>query len=834
MIRFLMTALQTGARALKRDWRSGELYLLLCALVIAVSAVSSVAFLAERVGLALQGSSAQMLGADLALRSREPIDPALRAHAEQSGMATSGYLSFASMLSAGEQMHLVSVKAVEEGYPLRGQMRLVDPDALDGVSVTAIPETGMLWADPQVLSLLKVGIGDKVQLGESAFILEGVIAQEPDRSVQFINVAPRVMIRAGDVAATGLLGLGSRSSHTLLAAGPAAAIQRYADWLEARLQRGQTVMLPGSGSPEVERSLSRASQFLALVALMTIVIAALAVVLAARRYHRRHQDGFAVMRCMGAGRAALSSMLLVQFALLGLCASLLGVAGGFVVQWLLGNAVTAWFDAVLPPTGWMPVVYGLATGLSILLGFAWPPLAALGGTPPVRVLRKSVGGSLGRGWLAYVPGVLIILALVAWVSGDGRMSVIVGLGLLAAFGLFYLAAYLLLRFLALYTRRSQGHAPLRFALAGMVRRKALTTTQFCALAIGLMVLLLLAITRTELLAGWRNTVPVDAPNTFLINIQPDQQSLVRDRLAAAGIAAAALSPMVRGRLIAIDGKAVDPSSYDDENARRLADREFNLSYTDTLPQSNSLIEGRWLDPEGSEVSLEDGMIKSLGIKLGDILTFEIAGSPVDVRVTSVREVKWDSFDVNFFALFSPSVLRDAPASFITSFLLPSGQAGLVRDLVREFPNITVLDVGAILSQVQDVLEQAIQAVQFLFVFTVLAGVLVLMAALLSTREERIQEVAILRVLGARGAQLKSAFYLELVMTGGLSGLMAAAGASAIAALLSHWVFDIDVVWLWWPWAFGLAGGILAACVGGALALRGVLRTPPLVSLRETA
>lgn len=372
---------------------------------------------------------------------------------------------------------------------------------------------------------------------------------------------------------------------------------------------------------------------------------------------------------------------------------------------------------------------------------------------------------------------------------------------------------------------------MRFALAGMAQRRALSVTQLCALAMGLMILLLLAITRTDLLHGWQNTVPPDAPNTFLINIQTDQADAVRDRLQQEGLMAAALSPMVRGRLLAINQKSVSADDYDEDRARHMVQRDFNLSWADRLPTSNRISQGRWLHPDQAEASLEDKLAKTLGVKVGDSLTFDVAGQTVQVLVSGLREVQWDSFQVNFFALLSPAALAQAPTTYITSFYLPADLTNLTKDLVAQFPNLTVFDVGAILGQVQRVLDQVIKAVQLLFLFTVAAGILVLGAALYATRDERMHEVAVLRVLGASGKQLRLALYIELLLLGLLAGLLAAGGAMTIAALLASQVFHFSLVFSWWPVAVGVAGGISAALLGGGLALKGVLNSPPLVTLR---
>jgi len=819
----------SGFRALRRDWRSGELRLLLMALIVAISAVTSVGFLSERVSAALNRTTAQMLGGDLVLRADSPIDLPVLEEAQRLGLQYSRGMQFSSMVSTASTMQLVSIKAVDDAYPLRGSLQIHNGE----ISAAGAPPQGSLWVDAQLPALLGVKAGDTLRLGDAGFVIRGLIENEPDRSVQFINMAPRVLMRYDEVDRTGLLGFGSRVHYYLSVAGSASAVDAFREWLLPRLDRGERVEQPGSARPEIRQALARAQNFLTLVALLTVLVAAVAVGLAARRFNQRHVDGFAVMRCLGISQRQLTAQLLVEFIALSLIAALIGTLAGYAVQALLVYAASEWLDVVLPAASTAPAQHGVATSILLLIGFVLPPVAALRKVAPGRVLRRDpeTGIQLGR-MAAYLPGLLAFFVLILWVSDDLRLTVLLCAGFLTGTLLFAAVGWLLVGMAGYFGRRLSGNPGLRFALAGISRRRGLTVVQICALAVGLMIVLLLGITRSDLLAGWRHTLPEHAPNTFLINIQPEQRSQVVQYLQDHGLSSAALAPMVRGRLVAINEQAVDGKDYDDQRARRLVEREFNLSYLDQLPDSNRITQGRWLDVRAHEVSLEEDVAQSLQVGLGDTLTFEVAGQPVTLTVTSLREVKWDSFDVNFFAIISPAALQQAPATYITSFYLPPDQAKTMQGLLREVPNVTVVDVSAILGQLQSILGQAIQAVQLLFLFTVTAGVLVLGAAFVSTRDERIREVAILRVLGARAAQVRGVLILELVLIGALAGVMAAGVAVGVSWSLAHWVFAFPYVPSWWPWAVGMAGGALSACIGGGLALRGVLRTPPLLSLRE--
>lgn len=834
MLRLLISGLYLGMRALRRDWRSGELRLLSGALLIAVAAVSSVGFLADRVSAALAQDSAQMLGADLVVQGPDALPVSFTEQAVNLTLDSAFTVQFPSMVSYADDTQLVALKAVTSNYPLRGQLRISDLPGGQDSATNEAPSAGTVWVDPQVLSLLGASVGDALEVGLQSLTITHIITHEPDRGLQFVNVAPRVMMALSDLEATGLVAPGSRINYQLLLAGSPENIGAYTDWLTDRLLPGQKISSLQSNRPELQQALSRADQFLTLVALLTVMIAAVAVALAARRFSLRHRDGIAIMRCLGAHKHQLSGLLWTEFLLLGLFSALAGTAFGYVVHEGLVILASAWLDAQLPLPSWKPALLGWSTGLLLLLGFALPPLAGLPNIAPARVLRRDADLHAFRLWPAYLMGVLAFGVLILWVAGDLLLAGVVSLGFLVSFAVFAGLAYVLVISAGRLRTHISGFPTLRFALAGISQRRNLTVTQLCALAMGLMILLLLAITRTDLLDGWQNTVPPDAPNTFLINIQPDQVKPVQERLESAGLTVTPMAAMVRGRLLAINERAVHADDYEEDRAKHMVEREFNLSWATDLPASNQVTQGRWLDPNLFEASIEDKLAKTLGVSVGDKLTFDVAGRQITVLVSGLRSVKWDSFQVNFFALLSPVALQEAPSSYITSFHLPTDQQALVQQWVAEFPNLTVFDVNAILGQVQRVLDQVIQAVQLLFLFTVAAGILVLGAALFSTRDERMHEVAVLRALGASGKQLRAALYIELLLLGAMAGLLAALGSMGIAAVLASQVFDFTLAFAWWPLITGILAGMLAALIGGSLALKGVLNAPPLVTLRAAA
>ena len=827
------SALRLGLSLMRRDARAGELRLLILALVVAVAAVTSVGFLSDRVSQALVRDSAQMLGADVVLQADAPIPADFSAQARKQGLSLVSAEQFPSMASTGSGAQLVSLKAVEPGYPLRGVLRVADQPYGPDAATRDVPAPGTVWVDAQLPALLGIKMGDSIGLGDSHLRVAKVLSYEPDRGMQFIDLAPRVLMNLSDLPATNLVVTGSRVDYFLLAAGRADAAASYRSWLEPRLGRGQKLADLESGRPEVRRTLDRAQRFLSLVALLAVMIAAVAVALAAGRFMQRHRDGIAVMRCLGAQQAQITRLLLVEFGAVGLVSCAAGCALGYgahqVLVWLLSGLI----NTALPAPSFVPALQGALTGMLLLLGFAMPALARLRRVPPARVLRRDLDAAPARDLAGYALGALGLALMIWWFAGDAKLAVVVAGGFLAAFLVFALAAWLCVLALGRARNALHGAPALRFALAGVVRRRLATITQVCALSVGLMALLLLTMTRTDLIAGWQRTLPPDAPNRFLINVQDDQREAVARQLAGAGLAQVQLMPMVRGRLIAVNGRPVGPDDYDDPRAKRLVDREFNLSYGGDLPGSNRIVQGRWLAPDGQgEVSLETGLAERLRLRLGDRLVFDVAGQQVQAAVTSLRKVDWDSMRVNFFAILSPSTLAGLPRSWITSFYLPPGRASVLRDLVAHFPNLTIFDVAALLDQLQSVLAEVGRAVQLLFAFTLLAGMLVLAAALASTRDERVREAAVLRALGATRGQLARAQRIELLAVGALAGFLACAGATAVAWTLAVQVFDFTMNLSLWPWLAGPAAGMLVAWASGALALRGVLRTPPLVSLRE--
>jgi len=823
----------------RRDWRAGELGLLIAALVVAAASISAVGFFVDRMRQALSLEARQLLGADLVIASDRRPEPAWSAEAQRRGLTVAQTVNFPSMVMAGGRPQLASIKAVSASYPLRGRLRVsADPRGADEPATQPLAR-GTLWSDAQLLQGLGVALGARAELGESVFTIERIITVEPDRGANFINFAPRAMIRLEDLEATGLVQPASRVTWRVLVAGDPAAVSGFETWLKTRLPRSARLESLENGRPELRSTLDRSQQFLALVALLTALIAAVAIGLAARRFAQRHLDGCAVMRAIGIRQRDLSAILLLQLLWIGLAGGALGALVGWAVHFGLIAAIAPLIQLTLPaPSAW-PAVQAIAAGGVLLLGFGAWPFLRLAGVPPLRVLRREIGGGAASPVIAAALAGGSFAALLFWFAGDRKLALIALGGFVGATVLFALASWAAMGAVGWLRQRPgllAGSPALRLALASWSRRRGAAVVQTVALAVGMMALMLLTVTRTDLLASWQKASPADAPNRFVINIQPDQRAEVARLLQAGGVAKPDISPMVRGRLIQVNDTPVKPEAFADDRAQRLLDREFNLSYSAQAPAHNTLVQGRWFEGSAPEVSVEQGILKTLGLVLGDRLSFDIAGQIVQGRITSVRKLDWDSMKANFFMILSPALLERAPQTLITAYHQPAAGAAdkgqpLDQVLVRRFPNLTVFDIGNLVRQIQAMLSQVVLAVQFLFVLTLGAGVVVLYTALVSSRDERVREAGLMRALGASRQQLSRAQHWELGLSGALAGMLAAAGALVIGWALAGQVFQFAYQPRWESLLWGALAGALVAAAAGWVGLRGVLRAPPLASLR---
>ncbi|MEY4507361.1 MAG: hypothetical protein RL297_1939 [Pseudomonadota bacterium] len=830
-----------GWRSLWRDARAGELRLLMLAVALAVAALSAVGFFADRLQGGLARDAKALIGGDAVLRSDGATPPAFIEQAQSLGLLTSQQLTFPTMARAPDDLggaaKLVSLKSVDDRYPLRGQMRVADALGAADAPTRDVPSPGTAWVDEALLLALDLQLGQSLWLGDAVFRVTRVIVVEPDRGSGFMSFAPRVMIHQDDIPATGLVQPASRLNYRLAVAGEPAAVGRFTTWAEQAIEtqglRGVRLDSLEGGRPEMQRTLGRAEKFLNLVALLAALLCAVAVAIAARGFAQRHLDDCAMLRVLGVPQATMARAYGLEFALVGVFASGLGLALGFVVHHAFVALLAGLVSVNLPPAGWTPVALGLGMGMTLMLAFGLPPVLQLAQVPPLRVIRRDVGqikpatlGVIGLGLLGFA--VLLLVASRDWVLG----GIAVG-GFAAAVVLFAGAAYAAVRVLRASVNEATAPRALVLATRQLSARPAYAVVQISALSVGLLALVLLVLLRTDLIASWRNATPPDAPNRFVINVQPEQSEPFQQALRDAGVGRFDWYPMIRGRLANINGQPVQADGFEDDRVARLVEREFNLSHTATAPEHNEVVEGRWTDNEPGAISIEAGLAKDLGVGVGDRLGFDIAGQVLESRITSVRKVDWASMRVNFFVVFTQGQMPDVPLTYISAFRAPE-VAGFDNRLVRQFPNITHVDMTQTIAQVQRVLGQVISAVEFLFVFTLAAGLVVLMTAITATRGEREREFAILRAVGASSVLLRQVQRIELLGVGLLAGFLASVVAVAVGWALAYWVFEF--AWtpkLWVPLA-GAVGGAVLALLAGWWGLRGVLNTPVMTTLRRAS
>ncbi len=838
--------------------RAGELGLVVAAILLAVAALTAVGFFADRLQAGLARDARQLLGGDVVVVSDNPTPPQFAAQARALGLQVAATVSFPTMARADEARggatRLVALKAVSPGYPLRGRVQVAQSPGQQGAPTADIPARGEAWVDAPLLDALALQVGDLMGLGDAQLRISRVITAEPDRGAGFMSFAPRVMIHEADLAATGLVQPASRLTWRLAVAGGDSAVKRFQDWAQAQIQsapgssapanvqsnpqadmslRGVRLESMDAGRPEMRQTLDRASKFLHLVALLAALLSAVAVALAARGFASRHLDDCAMLRVLGQSQAGIARAYAFEFGLVGLAASALGVALGFAVHFVFVQLLAGLVEATLPLPGAWPALFGLGVGLTLLVAFGLPPVLQLAQVPPLRVIRRDLGGLKPASLGVLGLGVAGFAALLLAASRDLALGGIAVGGFAVAVLLFAGLAALALRLLRRAVNEATAPRWLVLATRQVAARPAYTVVQVSALAVGMLALVLLVLIRTDLISSWRRATPPDAPNRFVINVQPEQAQDFQQALARAGVARYDWYPMIRGRLLTINGRAVSPDQYDDDRARRLVDREFNLSHSAEMPAHNQVVSGRWQPGDASAISMEEGIAQTLGLSLGDTLVFDIGGLRQESRITSLRKVDWGSMRANFFAMYTVSQMPTLPATYISAFRAPP-QPGFDNALVRAFPNITNIDMSATLGQVQRVLDQVIQAVEFLFGFTLAAGLVVLFAAITATREERAREFAIMRAVGARASLLRQVQRAELIGVGLLAGFLASSVASVVGWALARWVFDFS--WRVSPWVplGGALAGALLAWAAGWWSLRGVLRQPVAQTLRRAA
>jgi putative ABC transport system permease protein len=795
-----------------------------------MTALTAVGFFADRLERGLGRDARQLLGGDAIVASDRPTPQGFLDEAQRRGLSVATTTGFPSMARApdaqGGASRLVGVKAVSDAYPLRGRLKLRNAPGGPELDAAGAPAPGSVWVDAALLDALQLKMGDTLLLGDAALKIARIVSIEPDRGAGFMSFAPRVMLGHGDLAATGLVQPASRVTYRLAVASPIgrdADVSEFVRWTEdavARQQlRGVRVESMESGRPEMRQTLDRAGKFLNLVALLAALLAAVAVAIASREFAQAHLDDCAMLRVLGQPQRSIAWAYTIEFGAVGLAASAAGVLLGLAVHNVFVMLLAGLVQVDLPPVGVWPALFGVGVGLTLLLGFGLPPVLQLASVPPLRVIRRDVGQ-------------LKATSLAVLAAGDLKLGLIAVGGFAGAIAVFALLAWGAV--MALKRAVPEARAPRWLVLATrqLAARPAFAVLQVSALAVGLLALILLVLLRTDLIASWRAATPPDAPNRFVINIQPEQGEAFRAALDAAGVTRYDWFPMIRGRLVSVNGQPSVPQTFADARAQRLVEREFNLSHSAALPGHNSVSAGRWTPEEADGLSVEEGLAQSLGLKLGDRVGFDIAGQVREGRITSLRKVDWGSMRVNFFVIVPVSAMPEVPATLISAFRAPEKINGFDNALSRDFPNITNVDVSAQIDQVQRVLGQVIRAVEFLFGFTLAAGLVVLFAAVTATREARAREFAVMRALGAGRTLLSRVQRAELAGVGALAGLLASIAAMVVGWALARYAFEFQ--WTASPWVplAGTAAGALLALAAGWWGLREVLRRPVVETLRR--
>jgi putative ABC transport system permease protein len=826
-----VNTIRLALRLLARDWRSGELLVLTSALVVAVTALTAVAFLTDRVGQAVELRAAESLAADLRLSSPRPIPGHYAEQARAAGLETAGMTSMPSVVFSGEANTLAAVRAVAGAYPLRGSMKTADRLLGAAAEVNSIPAPGEAWAAPRLLARLGVDAGAEVMVGSTRLRIAKVLDFRPDVGWSFIDLAPTLLINDADLAATGLVQPGSRVAYRLLLAGDRSAVTRYRSRLEAQMDPSERLQDISDTNPQIRSAMDRSGRFLNLASLVSVLLAAVAVAMAARRYSRRHRDRIALLKCLGASQSFIIRSSMWQLLLLALAGAIAGAALGYLshaaLAWLLRDLITG----ALPQPGASPVLLGLVTSLFILSGFALPDLLQMGKTPPLRVLRHDVGPPPLRYGLSWIAAIGAVLLLLLWITRDPRLMLYVFVGSALTFLALGAAGWLLVR--ALQGFRGAAGVAWRYGLANIGRRGRESIVQVVAFGLGLMVLLLLTLVRNDLMDTWRASLPDNAPNQFLINIQPHELDGLGQFLERAGLARPGFTPLVRARMTELNGQDITQLNFEDPQGETWARREANLTFADEMQADNTLLQGRWWAPgtTENEVSVEQDFAREMGLKLGDEVTFDVAGEAVTATVTSFRAVEWDSFQPNFFMVFTPAALEGFPATYITSLNVEKASAAIIVEMMRQFPGVTAIDLDAVLGQVRDVMDKAALAVQAVFLFTLLAGLTVLWAAVQSTRDERQYESAMLRTLGASRNRVLAGVAAEFLALGLLAGVLATIGATLAGYFLATRLYELDYQFNALLTLSGPLAGMVFVGLAGLLAARKVVYTPPVQILR---
>jgi len=828
-----MQSIRFALRSLMRDLKAGELTVLLVAMIVAVASMTAVGFFTDRVARAMQAQAAETLAADLVISSPAEISSDYLQKGTSSGLKTAVSNGFPTVAIAEGGRSLSIVSAVTDGYPLRGRVRVADELFGESYFAQNIPARGTAWLEPGIMARLDVDIGDTIRLGSAEFMVGRVLEFRPDQGFGFMAMAPSLLVNAADVPAMDVIKPGSRVTYKQLFSGSPEQIDAFRAAYEEQLQPEERIRTIEDASEQITAAIDRARRFLTLASLVTVILAAVATAMAARRYAMRHLDTVALVKSLGASQAFIQFSTFLQLVVIVIATASFGTVIGYGAQNVLGILSERFTPFALPDPSMQAAMLGLVTAATIAIGFALPHLLQLKTTPPLRVLRKELAPPPLRAGVVYGVALGALVAMIWSIVQDIRLLSYIVVGLLTTSAVAVLAGWALVK---AFTRfRGAGGIAWRYGLANISRRGKESVVQIVAFGLGLMVLLLLTIVRNDVLQDWQRTLPEDAPNYFLFNIEPDDWDGIAILFERELGSVPDFLPLIRGRLSSIKGIPINDYDFPNRQRGNAMRREANLTWTAKLPESNRMVRGKWWseDYDGAlQVSLEDQFARQLGVGIGDELGFSVGGEEVVAPVVSTRFIEWDSLAPNFYTIFSPGDVRQLPQTYLTSLYIDDDKSYVLRTLLREYPSVTVFDLEVTLAQVRSIIDRASMAVQYVFLFTLLAGIVVLLAAVQVTRDERRFESAILHTLGARRRQILKGIAAEFVALGGLAGFLAAIGASFIGYMLARFVFDLSYTVDPILWATGLFSGALVVGLTGTLATRKAVNEPPVRVLRN--
>ena len=811
------------------QFKSGDLRVLLLALILAVTSITAINFFTNRISAHLNAQGGMLLGGDTVIIADHPIPNLFSNIAKKAGLQTASTIEFASMAINNDKNQLAEVKALGAGFPLRGDFNVQFAANKLPINVKSIPKPNEVWLEPRLANALGVNLGDSLELGASQFKVAGILMREPSRGGDMFSFAPRLMMNSQDVAATKLIQFGSRVKYQVLAAGNAKQLAQFSNSVLPLIQRGERVEDVKTARPEIRSALDKAETFLGLSAMVSVVLSVVAMLLASGPFVTRAQESAALMRTFGANKTTVMKISLIQTAILALIGAVFGCLLGFLLQNILAISAGKLFLETLPAPTYTPILIGFTLSFSLLFSIMWPHIQTLKTIPAMRILRNDYAVNSLSTWRLYWPVVLSVVLLILWVAKTMQLALAFILGLLVLCVITSAVAYGISQLLYSLSQRNAFQNSLGFGLANLKRRLGLSIAQMIGFSLGAMVLMLLMMIKTDLMQAWQGSLPIDAPNRFIINIQPDQVVPVQAFIKDLGVKSPQVFPMIRGRLVAKNNQLISANAFDNERAKRLVSREFNLSSAATMQADNKLLQGRWWRADEASaplLSLEEDIAKVLNVAIGDTLTYEIAGSKITLTVTSIRKVEWDSMRANFFAVTPPKALDQFSASYMTAFYLAKNQDNALNKLLQQFTNFTVIDVASIMNQVRDIMQKLTTAVGFVFTFCIVAGLVVLYAALVATREARIRESALLRVLGASRAQTTQAFLIEFACIGAVAALVAVVVASGLSFYLSRFILDIPYQFNGQLAFIAFSAALIFIPLAAWLAIKSYLNVPP--------